>query len=377
MVEPRCPYFGKCGGCSLQNIEYVYQLKDKKRALVDAARFGDVEVFSDVDYEYRNRMDFVFHRTGLGLREKGNWKSVVDVKTCVIAEPKINELLNEIRDYFREVDYFDVNKKTGTFRYAVIRTAIDSSISFVLNEDSSRLSQAIEKIKEFAEKTSADNVVVTYVPANTDVTVGSEFFVLKGEDNLHETHLGKKFSYSVQGFFQNNHKMAEKMQKYVHELLSKYETKKAHLLDLYGGVGTFGIMNSEIFKTTQTVEAVKECTDSANVNIENNDAKNVKAITLDAKNIRRLKLESPLFVITDPPRSGMDEKTIQHLNLIKPELIIYISCNVEQLRKDIPKLKNHEVKSAALFDLFPQTPHSEAVVELVLRKGDVGAEKSF
>jgi len=162
--------------------------------------------------------------------------------------------------------------------------------------------------------------------------------------------------------------MAEKMHMYVNSLLKKYETKNAMLLDLYGGVGTFGIMNSELFKTVITIESLKECTDSANRNIELNNSKNVKAVTLDAKNIKKISVQQPLFVITDPPRSGMDERTIQQLNLWKPEVIVYISCNVEQLRRDIPKFKNYKINSAALFDLFPQTPHSEAIVELVIKE---------
>jgi len=81
-----------------------------------------------------------------------------------------------------------------------------------------------------------------------------------------------------------------------------------------------------------------------------------------------MSLSSPLFVVTDPPRSGMDVKTIYHLNEVKPKVIIYISCNIEQLAKDLPKFKNYKLKSAALFDLFPQTPHCEGVVELVLKE---------
>ncbi|HME87379.1 MAG TPA: hypothetical protein VKE88_03120, partial [Candidatus Nanoarchaeia archaeon] len=340
MVEPKCPYFGTCGGCTLQNTEYQYQLKDKKRYLVETLDFADVTVHSDKEYFYRNRMDFIFHEHGIGLREKGQWSKIVDIKECVIADERINKLLTEIRSHFTKCDYFDVKKHTGTFRYAVIRiSGKDSSISFVLNEDSTRLAEAQDVIRAFAEKSSATNIVVTYVPAQTDVSISSEFFVIKGTDTLEADYLGKKFFYSVQGFYQNNHAMAEKMHEYVKEIVKKYDTQKMNLLDLYGGVGTFGIMNAESFKTMLTVESVKECTDAALKNIEFNGVKNGSAQTLDAKNIRKLSLQQPLFVITDPPRSGMDEKTIAHLNLVKPKVIVYISCNVEQLKKDVPKFK--------------------------------------
>jgi tRNA/tmRNA/rRNA uracil-C5-methylase (TrmA/RlmC/RlmD family) len=185
---------------------------------------------------------------------------------------------------------------------------------------------------------------------------------------LQEEYLGKKFLYSVQGFFQNNTNMAVKMQEYVHELLKKYPTQSSYLLDLYAGVGTFGIINAELFKEVNIIESFAPCIETAKVNLENNNIKNAQAQVLDAKNLRRVKFKSPLYVITDPPRVGMDEKTIICLKELKPDVIIYISCNHQQLSKDVPKFKDYEVKSVAIFDLFPQTAHLETVVELVKKK---------
>lgn len=369
MVIPLCKYFGKCGGCSLQHIDYSLQLENKRKALANAVKYDDIniKVFSGKEYYYRNRMDMIFHQNGLGFREKDCWYKIVDVEKCVISNEGLNLLLKEVRDFFKIVDCFDVKKHTGTFRYAVIRTPKnDSSISFVLNDGSVRLSDAVEKIKEFTKATTAKNVIVTYVPSNTDISISDDFFVVKGTDMLKEEYLSKTFWYSVQGFFQNNPEMAEKMISYSKDLLKKYDTKRSHLLDLYGGVGTFGIINSELFEGVTIVENDKNCISAANKNIVENDIKNAKAVILDAKQLKKLNLPKPLLVITDPPRSGMHPKTIQQLNELKPEAIIYVSCNINQLGKDIPKFKNYTVKSVALFDLFPQTLHSEAVVELIL-----------
>lgn len=366
MATPLCTLFGECGGCSSQHIDYSLQLENKRKVLERAVNSVDVQVFSDKEYDYRNRMDFVFHKTGVGFRRKGKWSSIVPVNKCVISNEKINVLLKEINDFFKNTDYFDLIKQSGTFRYAVIRTpSNDSSISFVLNEDSLRLNAAVEKIEEFAKTSTANNIITTYTSTKQDESVSFEFFAVKGNDMLKETYLGKTFSYSVQGFFQNNSIMAEKMQEYVNNLLKKYDTKQAHLLDLYGGVGTFGIINSELFKGVTIIESIQPCIDAANENIQNNNIKNTSAIVLDAVKLKNVDLPQPLFVITDPPRSGMDPKTIEQLKKLQPKVIIYVSCNVEQLAKDIPKFKDYKVKSAALFDLFPQTPHSEGVVELV------------
>lgn len=368
MTTPLCKYYGECGGCSLQHIDYSTQLENKKKSLATAIGFTDIKIFSGSEYHYRNRMDAVFHPNGLGFRRKGTWDKVMEIESCAICNERLNELFMEVGNFFTSVDSFDLRKHTGTFRYAIIRTpSEDSSVSFVLNNGSPRVAEAIYRIKEFAKKTTAQNIIATYVEPQKDASLSEDYFAVKGADMLREKYLGKEFIYSVQGFFQNNHKMAEAMQEYVNTLLGSYETKNAHLLDLYGGVGTFGIINAPLFKGATILENVPQCIEAAKVNIEKNGARNAEAILLDATHLKRLDLPSSLFVITDPPRSGMHPKTIEQLNRLRPKAIVYISCNAEQLGRDLPKFKEYELKSAALFDLFPQTPHIEAVTELVLR----------
>lgn len=388
MREPKCPYFAlpdtgfrdKCGGCVTQHIPYEVQLDNKKKRLAHAVKFDDlpagrqgVQVFSGDEFAYRNRMDMVFTEEGIGFRQKKSWRWRVDIKQCAISNNRLNELMTEVREHFADADDFEPKEHTGTYRYAVIRTPQnDSSISFVLNKDSSKCGQAVERIKEFAEKTSANNILVTYMPAKTDMSYGEDFIVIKGSDMLTEILMDRTFHYSAQGFFQNNHAMAEKMHRYTHEILKSYDAKSkyGHLLDLYGGVGTFGIINADLFKSVTTVESFEGCVEAAKANIELNKAKNVEAVCLDAMQLKKLTLPTPLYVVTDPPRCGMHPKTIEQLNKIKPEVIIYISCNVKQLEKDVPKfLKHYKLKSAAMFDLFPQTNHMESVVELTKKEG--------
>jgi 23S rRNA (uracil1939-C5)-methyltransferase len=208
-------------------------------------------------------------------------------------------------------------------------------------------------------------VLITNIKAKSSQSIGEDYKVVKGTDTLEEAIMGRTFRYSAQGFFQNNSVMAEKMHEYVHGLLKKYDTSGAHLLDLYGGVGAFGIVNADLFKGVTSVESFEGCTVAAKENIELNKLKNVEAICMDAKRLKQVKLPAEdLYVITDPPRSGMHQETIIQLKKLKPNVIIYISCNVEQLGKDLPKFSDYKIKSVALFDLFPQTNHMESVVEL-------------
>ncbi|MBI2140444.1 23S rRNA (uracil(1939)-C(5))-methyltransferase RlmD [Candidatus Woesearchaeota archaeon] len=372
MATPLCPYFGKCGGCSAQHIEYSLQAENKKNTLAHALggsfEPGSIQLFTGKEYFYRSRVDMAFHKGGLGFREKKRWNEIVDVEQCVIAEEAINVLIKEIREFFGGNYYFDRKRNTGTIKYAVIRcSSLSSAVSFVLNKTSPDLKEVIAKITSFAQGSSAENVLVTYSAPEMDESTSGDYFAVKGTDMLKEAFLGKTFLFNAQGFFQNNRILAEKMLEHVHGLLKKHDTNNAALLDLYGGVGTFGITNAELFRDVFIVESASQSIQAAEKNILENQIKNAKAFCLDANQIRRLGLTGitrPIFAVTDPPRSGMEMKAISALKELKPKVIVYISCNALQLKKDLKKFQNYAVKSAALLDFFPQTLHMESVVEL-------------
>jgi len=311
---------------------------------------------------------------GLGFRGRSG---LVDIENCVIADDEVNVLLNDLRTFFNDNDAFDFRTNQGTFREAIVRITRlgDSSISVLLNPDSPQITAAVERVRAFSQNTTAKNVLVVLSPINTDFKAdyNDNFLVIKGSEMLEEEFLGKRFFYHSLGFFQNNPVMAEKMHKYCHDLLGVYTNSvytnaygpTASLLDLYGGVGYFGIINADLFKEVTIIESVPQCIKAAKENILLNHASNTKAILLDAKSLRKLKFPAPLIVLTDPPRSGMDEKTISYINELKPDVLVYISCNPQQLGKELKRFKSYEIKSAALFDLFPQTNHMESVIELV------------
>ena len=374
----KCPYFGNCGGCSAQHIPYDLQLANSQKILSTLLKVEkeSIQVFSDSPYHYRNRMDFIVHKGGLGLRKKGQWDKIIDIESCSIAMPQVNELLLEVRAFLlgleEGIDYFDLHKQTGSLKYCVIRVTQsgDSSVSFCLNQDSSTLKEAIETVKQYAKVSSAANVLISYQPKERDQSISLEYFVCKGSDMLSEELAGKKYYYSVQGFFQNNPVMAEKMVEYVRDIFSQYsDTKSSQLLDLYGGVGTFGVALADLFEKVYVMELFAPSIEIAQKNIAVNNLSSVTAQVGDVKQFRKLgfDLDIKTFVLVDPPRSGIVPKALQRLIELAPPVLVYISCNPKQLAKDLVKLRSrgYVVKSTALFDLFPQTPHMEAVVELV------------
>jgi 23S rRNA (uracil1939-C5)-methyltransferase len=351
VMAPKCPYFSECGGCETQHINYELQLANKKRNLLQIFGDKDILVFSGSEYGYRNRMDFLMQQ-GPSLRRKGRIDRIVPVRRCEICNEIVNRLLSEVWKWYEEL-------KPQHTAYAVIRASEfygSSTVSFSCTGDTDA------QISRFAAITSAANVVIAEVEHNDSVS--SECRAVKGDVVMHELLLGKEFSYNSQGFFQNNPAMAEKMISYVGSILEKYETSRRLLLDLYGGVGTFGLSHASRFKDVIVLESVPESIRCAEANIRRQGIRNARAICLDALAVNRLKLTVP-FIITDPPRSGMAPKALERMIAQNAPVIIYVSCNPAQFGKEYRVLcKRYEMKSLALFDLFPQTNHMEIVIEL-------------
>ncbi|MEK6942980.1 MAG: hypothetical protein AABX00_02880 [Nanoarchaeota archaeon] len=355
MRDPICQYFGTCAGCDTQHIEYSVQLQNKVKNIAAMLKISpeSVKVFQDKEFEYRNRMDFLFSQYCIGLRSKTN--KVIGIEMCPISSSTVNKLLDEIRIFFLDINI------SRAIKYAVVRASKTSSIGFIINEDSKQRDEAFELITQFCLRTSADNVVVGYVPHLSEDSTSLKFKIVKGKEILEEEFLGKKFFYHSQAFFQNNSKMAEKMIGYVKEIL---HGKKGHLVDLYGGVGNFGLCMD--FEKITIIESHPLSVECAKKNILVNNIKNAEAIALDAKKIDRIKISRPLHVINDPPRTGMDLLAIKKLTNLKPDTIIYVSCNPLKFKKEFPKFakEGYSIKSVAMFDLFPQTNHIEMVVEM-------------
>lgn len=364
-AEPRCPYFGACGGCSLQNVAYPAQVEEKAAGLRSHIGDAPLSVFTGPEFGYRNRLDLTFHPGGLGFRKKGKWHTIVDVERCEISTPEVNALISEVRGFFKEAEAFDLRKKTGSFRYAVLRgTKTDSAASIVLNKDSAGLEAAKDLVRQFASETSARNVLITYVGAQSGASISEEFEVVSGRDSMHEVILGQTLRFSIQGFFQTNSMMAEKMHDYVRGLITSTDSRPETLLDLYGGVGAFAIVNADLFSRAVTIENFQGCTDSARENAAINGLANIDAHCLDAKDIGGLGLARGQFAIVDPPRVGMHPKAGKAIAELRPQKLIFISCNPKILAEQLTMLPGYKIKSAALFDFFPQTEHAEAVLEM-------------
>lgn len=172
-----------------------------------------------------------------------------------------------------------------------------------------------------------------------------------------------KFKVSYDSFFQVNNYMASNIFK-----ILRNNVKGKNLLDLYCGVGTLGLSLKDNFKNIYGIEKVKNAIVDAKHNAKINNVSN--AFFYDGDTAKILDKLNQKFdtVIVDPPRSGLNKETLEHIKRINPKTIVYVSCDPMTLARDISELSEYKVEKANVLNMFPKTYHVESVVILKRKK---------
>jgi tRNA/tmRNA/rRNA uracil-C5-methylase (TrmA/RlmC/RlmD family) len=307
-VEPRCPYFGECGGCQYQHISYAEQLRIKGKQIRDLfQRIGRMETTvepvapSPREYGYRNRImirsqwNKPAQRLDIGFIRYDN-RLVVDIDHCPISEPEVSAAIQGVRD--------NPPPKGG--------------IKVVL--------------RKFPE----------------DWTVPRD------------------------SFFQNNFSLLPELVQTVRAFLQ--DSGSRHLIDLYCGVGFFGIETADLVESFAGVEMDKRAIESARENAARRGIVNGRFFLGDAAEfLPRLIQEFPparTTLLIDPPRTGCPPQSLQMLEEQRLPQIIYVSCHPATLARDLNLLCEHgvyQVRSVKPLDMFPQTQHVECVADIRLK----------
>jgi 23S rRNA (uracil1939-C5)-methyltransferase len=261
---------------------------------------------------------------------------------------------------------YRIKEHTGTFKFAVIRaTNLSSSVTFILNREAQDLKAGIKLIKDVQGNIGAENIIIGYSTKEGATSISDDIEVIKGSKYLKERIGDKVFSFHSQGFFQVNEEIASIMVGYVREILS--EKGNNVLADLYGGVGLLGVSCADLFNEVFIVEAYEDSILLAEKNALFNGVRNIRTFNLDAKRMDLVKIDASkdFKVILDPPRSGMTAKAIKKILKMRASKIIYVSCNPKKFSQEIEKFTNrgYDIKSCAIFDMFPGTKHIEIVAE--------------
>ncbi|MGC8771649.1 MAG: class I SAM-dependent RNA methyltransferase [Brevinematia bacterium] len=324
-IKPLCPYFGLCGGCDYQMLDYKKQLEIKANLVIETMRkIGKIElqeltgiIESPAPFNYRNTETFKVDPKNkkIGFFRKDT-KFVVDIEKCHLAMDKINTALSDIR---LQKDFPPHNFKVRTTNTG------DTVVNFIKTEK------------------YEDRAVYETVKA-----FGKEI----------------KFKISKDSFFQVNNYV---IPLWLEKIVSFIDPDGHELIyDLYSGIGLITLFVSFFARKTIGIEIAKSSVLDANHNVEiNKISSDVSFINAPVEEKLKELEKADIFII-DPPRKGMDSNCIGALRELLPRKIIYSSCKPATMARDISMLSDlYKVQELYLVDMFPQTHHVEMLALLI------------
>ena len=379
-VEPDCSTFNKCGGCDLRHITYSETLKikqEKVQNLVNKMLKNKVKVNETVGMEnptfYRNKAIYpVTQDKKVGIFAKRS-HNIIPINECKIQTKISQEISKYILDNWEDSIYDEKTDK-GLLRNIMLREGFKTDeimLVLVQNgeknvfETNSKLQ--IEKIvKEFPK---IKTIVINVNTEKTNVVLSRKNIIVYGDGTI-TYRLGEyEFKISPNSFYQVNPVQTEKLYNLA---IEGAKLKKDDILcDLYCGIGTIGIFASKYVKKVYGVEIVEEAIKDAKQNAEINNVDNIEFIQGDVEVAFNKMLDNgvkPSVVIVDPPRKGLDSKTVQNLCNLKLDRLVYVSCNPATLMRDLQVLEDvYKIDSITPVDNFCYSSHIECVAVLEIK----------
>ncbi|MFW6369030.1 MAG: 23S rRNA (uracil(1939)-C(5))-methyltransferase RlmD [Myxococcota bacterium] len=379
-VQPPCPYFGECGGCAWQHLDYPAQLAGKEQVVRESLeRHAGLEspplrpiVGAEQPLGYRNKMEFSFDgEVLLGMHRRGFFDQVVGVEHCLLCSAAANRVLQEVRSFVADsgLSAWDPRTHGGLLRHLVLREGRGTGELLVgIVTSSDPFPSARTLASRLASLPGVSGVVRAITDSRSDAVRVDSLEVLHGRDHIFEVLGGRRFKVELETFFQTNTEQAEKMVSVVKEMAGLRGTEK--VLDLFCGVGTFALLLAPLAKEVHGLEVVEASIESARETARREGVTNVRFTTGDARRGLPRVLEEmgspPDLLLLDPPRSGAGGKVMRRIGRAAPRRVLYVSCNPATLASDLGWLLpfGYEVRAVRPLDLFPQTPHVETVVHL-------------
>lgn len=343
-IDPPCKYFGICGGCHYQNTDYSSQLKIKQTIIEDQlGRIGGIMnpplnpiIPSEKEFNYRNSIQFQVTSEGkLGFySQNGNY--ILSIDECHLPSSGILE------------------------NWLKLNIEIFPGLKRVQFREGANAEQLI--ILECNEYSEMPEIEVDF-PVSIVHLSPQGLIVLAGDDHLIYEVLERPFKVSAGSFFQVNSSLADKL---VNLVLDSLPISGNKFLELYCGVGLFTAFLAPRFKEIIAVEENESACNDFVVNLDEFD--NISLYVGATREILPGIKEQFDCVLLDPPRSGIDELSMKYLLEQKIPVIVYVSCDIATLSRDLKKFiaAGYELKEITPMDLFPQTYHIECVAKLSL-----------
>ena len=394
---PFCAHFGACGGCSYQHLAYGAQLEAKAALVRDAyERIGRLEtdgllepiLGAPADRGYRNKMEYAFadrrwlteeelalghgqEGPALGFHRRGAWDKVLDIRRCHLQRDVGDHLRNTLRALADErgLSFYDERAHRGLLRKAMLRVADAGEVMLVLmlgERDEGAVAEYLDALLARCDYLTSVYTVVN--EKRNDSMAGLEPRLAFGEPQITERLGHVDFCIGPLSFFQTNTAQAVRLYDVVAEYAGLDGTQVVY--DLYAGVGSIGLYLARGADRVIAVEEVAPAIADAEANAALNGIANFTGYAGDVAAILTEGFAeehgAPDVVVTDPPRAGMHADVLAMLLRLAAPRIVYVSCNPATQARDLSVLcgGGYRLLRARPVDMFPQTPHCEAVAVL-------------
>jgi len=386
-VEAPCDHYPACGGCRFQDLAYEAQVAAKHDQVRDALqRIGGLAdpplepiVPAEEVFHYRNKLEYSFTQTpsgpALGFHKAGRWDEVLEIEKCWLTTDLGNAIRNAVREWARaeHLDAYDQEHQTGYLRHLVVRESRNTGQALVMLVTASgerfERDELVDTLRRFPEVRSIHWAVndspaeVTNLPST----------LLWGEEAIEEELLGLRFRIRPNAFLQTNTRMAERLYALAREAAAL--TGDETVYDLYCGTGTIALTLARDALTVWGVEVSEESVACAIENAELNGITNAAFYAGEVgQSVAELaeRAGPPDVVIVDPPRAGLSGKAVRRIGRLEPKRVVYVSCNPTTLAgnaKEFARDWGLALQRVTPVDMFPHTPHVEAVALLTRSSG--------
>lgn len=396
-TTPRCRYFGTCGGCKWQHVEYEAQLGAKRMSVAGAfahtGGFDGVEVEPTIPseriYFYRNKMEFSFSDSrwltddeiasgetfrrdfALGLHAPGSFAKVLDLHECHLQSELSVRIVNRVRALAEAEGWkpWSTRHHTGWLRHLVIRHGEhtgETLVDLVTNGFSEKRIALVADVLR-ADAPEVTTFVNTIHTGLGQTALGERTETIYGPGVFHDKIGDLTFEIAPMAFFQTNTRGAETLYNVAREAAALRPDDL--LYDLYCGAGTISLFCAPHVRHVVGIELVPEAIENAKANAQRNGLSNATFVAGDM-----LKLFTEEFVaqhgrpdvlIADPPRAGMHPKVVEQIARLAPERFVYVSCNPQTQARDLALLGDaYRIERVQPVDMFPHTTHVETVASL-------------
>jgi len=371
-----------CGGCQIQELDYNKQLELKtnevKQVISRIGKLENVKIHETIGMEspcrYRNKAQFPIQNingeTAIGFYKKKS-HDVIPTDMCVIQHDINDKIIKIIKTYIQayNVSIYNENTHTGVLRHLVTKVGFTTNeVMVVLVANGDNLPYLNELASVLEENIPGFKTLVLNVnKAKTNVILGKENKVIYGNGKINDYIGDLVFEISPLSFFQVNPVQTEVL---YNKALEYAELKENDtVFDIYCGIGTISLFLAQKATKVYGIEIVEDAIKDAKINARLNNLDNVEFYVGKAEEVvPKMYSEGKTanVVVVDPPRKGCDEKVLDTIVSMKPDRVVYVSCNPSTLARDLAYLDERGYKCIEVqpVDMFPHTMHVETVAKL-------------